>query len=233
MTSATGSARRDGFTLIELLVVITILMFLMGLVFVVAAGARKKANVANTRSLIERLEMMVTNYRADVGSYPPDGMDSELMTREGTELRSGAALAHALALPLKIRQLRPGGEVRIISKAAIGDFSAGELWHMEDDEAAKELIDAWGEPSHYDNVFGLDAFSEQGSDIHVHLSLEEGEYEHGEDPREDFDVVRTIGIQNANQVDIWSHGKGGHSEQEMPHETIGNFVVKRPGEEDE
>ena len=49
-----------------------------------------------------------------------------------------------------------------------------------------------------------------------------------------IDVVRTIGIQNANQVDIWSHGKGGHDlEQELPQETIGNFKVKLPGEEEE
>ena len=89
------------------------------MVFVVAGGARKKANVANTRSLLERLETMVTNYRADVGRYPPDGMDSELVTRDGTELRSGPVCAAAMSvLACSVSPLAPASNPRTLNASA-------------------------------------------------------------------------------------------------------------------
>ncbi len=71
-----GLARRSfsegGFTLVELIAVIAIIAILSAAVLGGVVYAGKKASVAATKGLIERLSVAINMYREDYGAYPPD-----------------------------------------------------------------------------------------------------------------------------------------------------------------
>jgi prepilin-type N-terminal cleavage/methylation domain-containing protein len=71
-----GSKRKGGFTLVELMAVIAIIAILAAIVVGIIVYAARKAAIANTRSLIDRLSLAINMYRADWGDYPPDGRHS-------------------------------------------------------------------------------------------------------------------------------------------------------------
>lgn len=240
MTSATGSAmtrcdaveQRGGFTLIELMVVIMILTILMGLLVVVGTSMRHKARTTSTQSLIDKIALTAQNYRSKVGVFPSDGINDDVITDEGTSLQSGAALAYALTRPLKLKTKLPGGKVKVTEEKAVGsDFGEKDLFVDPDDPDAVEFIDGWGNSLHYDNISGSDSFDEQ-NDAEFHLQECE---DHGEDPREDPEIVENTGPQNSNEYDVWSHGPNGHTEEEDILLVLANFTVKTQedqGEED-
>ena len=59
-----------GFTLLEILVVIAIILILLSLMGIVAANARIKARVSDTKALIKRIHLALDEYKADHGEYP-------------------------------------------------------------------------------------------------------------------------------------------------------------------
>ena len=63
---------RSGFTLMELLIVISIIMILMGLVFVGVRLGRVAAQKAKTTQNISMLQAALSNYRTTNGHYPDD-----------------------------------------------------------------------------------------------------------------------------------------------------------------
>ncbi len=64
--------RRSAFTLMELLIVISIIMILMGMVFVGVRMARSAASKAKTTAALTSLMGALTNYRTMNGRYPDD-----------------------------------------------------------------------------------------------------------------------------------------------------------------
>ena len=233
MTSATGSSENgdrrpegrviqrfrasQGFTMVELLVTISLIVFLMGMLAVGAGRYLESASKARTMALIQRLSLIIEKYHSITGDYPSDGLDGiDVITTDGTFLFGGAALTHALTQPLVLTQKQPNGEIRVIGEEpAIGDFRSDELSSPSDgDQDARQLLDAWAEPIHYDNVSGGEvSFSGQGLGD-THLDWDDDEQVHSEDPREVGEGTDGIGPQNTNGFDIWSHGSSGHSEEE-------------------
>ncbi|MFN0057991.1 MAG: type II secretion system protein [Planctomycetota bacterium] len=216
MTSATGSSRQ-GFTLIELMVVISIMLVLASLVFVGIRSAYAKARISRSKSLIERLATATTEYQSTVGSYPPDGIDSAVVTPDGTRLMSGAALTFALTSPRpKFRRLATGELQLTGEEEAVLELGKKDYMTMDGDDLAREVVDAWSQPVHYDNVQG--GYNEQ-SDESFHLIVFPG---HGKDARES-EFVAQKGPQNIGRFDIWSHGVSGHSIDENPKFAITNW----------
>src|SRR3989339_1099938 len=70
--SADGMRTRRGFTLVEMLVVIVIIGILASLITGAAIMARLRAKITMVRTEIAQLEMTLTQYKAEVGEFPPD-----------------------------------------------------------------------------------------------------------------------------------------------------------------
>ncbi|MEE8143531.1 MAG: type II secretion system protein [Planctomycetota bacterium] len=218
--------RYQGFTLVELLIVIGIIVVLMALLTAVGSGLRQRAKEKKAESLLKRIELALADYHGNTAGYPPDGIDSKVVTANGTPLTSAAALTYAIILPLKRTQRLPTGQLRVIG---IGEpllaISDSELTpKLEDDELAREIIDPWGQPLHYDNLEGGKGSYNVQSDGDVHLQEPDS---HQLDPREEHGGAVSPGPQNINRFDLWSHGKHGHTEDEVVSETIGNWRLAK------
>lgn len=228
MTSATGNSgisttrsaagSSAGFTMVELLVTIALIVFLMSMLAVGAGRYLESASAARTEALIARLSLLIENYHSITGDYPPDGLDgADVITSEGTYLTGGAALTHAMVQPLILTEELSSGQTRVIGQnPPIGDFRTDELSAASfGDGEARQLLDAWGEPIHYDNVSnGDDSFSAQDLG-ETHLDWDDDYQVHSDDPR--------LEPQNTNEYDIWSHGSSGHTEEESIEDLIRNW----------
>lgn len=64
------AAGRRGVTLVEILVVIALIAFLAGLTFGVSRAVRSKAATASTQTLIDKIELVLDEYRDQWGDYP-------------------------------------------------------------------------------------------------------------------------------------------------------------------
>ncbi|MAJ27822.1 hypothetical protein CBD41_00285 [bacterium TMED181] len=235
MILATGSQRRlrlqvasqAGFTMVELLVTISLIVFLMSMLAVGAGRYLENTSAKATEALIARIELNLQQYKGITGAFPPDGLDGkDVTTEEGTPLTGGAALTLALTEPMRLTR-KINGEVRVIGEEPpMGDFRSDELYVTEEDSAAKEILDAWANPLHYDNVNGgEEAFSPQSLG-ETHLDFDEDLYIHMEDPREIEELSGIIGPQNSNEYDIWSHGSSGHEDTEQYEDYITNWETR-------
>lgn len=219
---------KSGFTMVELMVVISVIVVLMAMLAMSAGGLQRRANVAATDGLLQRTGLFIDSYHGKTGSYPADGIDRAVITEEGTPVQSGSALAFALTRPILNREKLPTGEYRVVSsEPAVGEFKGDELSEpFAEDPGARELVDTWGIPLHYDNLEGgRNAYSPQ-NEGDVHLFWDDLEFDgavHSLDPRE-LDGVATSGPQNIGEYDLFSHGGEGHTEDELPEECIGNWA---------
>ena len=232
MTLATGRkalrqnrfAATAGFTMVELLVTISLIVFLMSMLAVGAGRYLETSSAKATQALIDRIELNLGEYKGITGAYPADGLDGvDVITDEGTPLTGGAALTLALTQPMKLTR-KINGEIRVVGEnPPIGDFRSDEMYVTEEDSDARQILDAWANPLHYDNVNGgEEAFSPQSLG-ETHLDFDEDLYTHMEDPREIEDLTGVLGPQNTNEYDIWSHGSNGHEESEEYSDYISNW----------
>lgn len=236
MTSVTGSpkpklirstdAQSAGFTMVELLVTIALIVFLMSMLAVGAGKYLESASVARTEALLARLSLLIDGYHSKVGAFPIDGLDGDdLITRDGTYLTGGAALTYRMTQPVIYTRTQPNGEIRVIGEEPpLGEFRNDELSPPSDgDTEAIQLLDAWGEPIHYDNVKAGDRGYSPQSDGESHLDWDDEESVHSEDPRDVGEGTIGTGPQNTEQVDIWSHGSSGHTSDESYDDLISNW----------
>ena len=182
-----------------------------------------------TQSLIERVGLALESYHSNTGGYPSDGIESPIETAEGTRLMSGAALTFALTEPLIQTRRNAAGKLVIIGESEpLLDLAKSELTEpLDGDKQAVEMLDAWGNELHYDNLSGdRGRFDEQG-DGSFHLSDLE---DHEDDPRMTEVVIRD-GAQNTGKFDLWSHGLDGHSPEAKMESTLANFEAKGLEEE--
>ena len=239
MTSVTGNQRKGavlkasarlstaGFTMVELLVTISLIVFLMSMLAVGAGRYLENTSAKATEALIARIELNLQQYKGTTGSYPSDGLDGDdVITEDGTPLTGGAALTFALTQPMKLTR-EINGEVRVVGEnPALGDFRSDELYVTEEDADARQILDAWTNPLHYDNVNGGDeAFSAQSLG-ETHLDFDEDVFVHMEDPREIEELSGFTGPQNTNEYDIWSHGSSGHEDTEEYADYITNWETR-------
>ena len=77
---------QHGFTLIELLVVIAIIAILAAIIMPAMRAARRKAMEAKAKAMIAQLEIALSMYETDFGSYPTQDTDSTQYECEANEI---------------------------------------------------------------------------------------------------------------------------------------------------
>lgn len=70
-TMNAGLQRKQGFTLIELLVVVAVIIILAAIGIGASSGILAGAAEAKTIAQLKALELLLEEYRADLGQYPP------------------------------------------------------------------------------------------------------------------------------------------------------------------
>jgi type II secretory pathway pseudopilin PulG len=227
--------------MIEMMITITIILVLFAMLVVAGGKYRQKSMRSKTEGQIQTLGILLENYKSKAGGYPKDGIDdgSRVETSEGTRLQSGAALTFALRSPVKVMKRQPNGELKPMGEepAVAGD----ELKERDltppflDDPFARELLDAYDEPFHYDWVAGGPTAYSRQDDGDVHLGWDDrADAVHADDPREAVGrAVASTGLQNVGGYDLWSHGSDGHTPDQRPQNTIANWRVPEPTRDSE
>jgi prepilin-type N-terminal cleavage/methylation domain-containing protein len=231
MTSGAGDGPRAlpgarptlrAFTIVEVLVVIAIMTILFTLVLLASSQLRNKANMENTKAMIQRLRDNLEEYRRLRGSYPPDGYDSEVRNKDGKPIWGSACLYEFLAKEFTVEE-EVGGQVRRNRHAPLISFTEAELT-AEDPESPgiREVKDGFGLPFHYDNTED-DSFRPDKQAEAAHM---EPVKDHPPDPRDDPQAVPNRGIQRRRAYDLWSHGSArGHDPQADLRLTVGTWNV--------
>jgi len=70
-TRANARARSGGFTLTELLVVVAIIVLLIGTLIVAVSAGAKRAQAANTQTLMSSIATGLGQFQTDFGYLPP------------------------------------------------------------------------------------------------------------------------------------------------------------------
>ncbi|GIW73338.1 MAG: hypothetical protein KatS3mg102_2880 [Planctomycetota bacterium] len=220
-----------GFTLVEVMMAMAIIVILMSLALYGLNAYRKRAYEQNTRGLIARIESALAAYYAEFRAYPPDGFDADepaVRTDGGRQvpIKGSAALVYYLGVP-QLKEYEAGMERMKRQVGPFLEFTEGMLsgqegMALEDRlrEPTTEIIDAYGNPIHYDNVArrrdGSYRVTEQSAPgVHT-MSGFIADAMHGPDPRAAGGAVRP---RNPGKFDLWSHGL----DPRDPSDDIGNW----------
>ena len=126
--------RRTAFTLMELLIVISIIMILMGMLFVGLRIGKEQANKAKTTSAIATLQAELANYKQVNGRYPEN--DISPSTAWHDLFMNGAAPRawNDTSSPIDWKAVN----ALLVTELKTAGASLPDL-----------LKDGWGEPLHY------------------------------------------------------------------------------------
>ena len=193
------------------------------------AGIRARASEKATTALILRLRQYLDDYRDQTGSYPPDGIDSHVKNEEGTPIYGSACLYYFLAKKPLIKVEMRAGKRFTTELPPIATFQGSELSTVVPEyPGARELVDGWSNPIHYDNTENGD-FKAQRGEVHIPPIDDD---EHPIDPREGSYEVGTanavphqFGVQSAG-FDIWSYGEQGHEVKELKAMPIATWNIQ-------
>ncbi len=210
------------------MVVMAIMVTLFALVAFGVTGLRGKAAERATSALIIRLDSFLDDYKQRTGSYPPDGFDSPVKNDQGTSIKGSACLYYFLSQkPVLLIEIRAGKKF-IQELPPITKFKESELSNPDPSfPDAREIIDGWGNPIHYDNTED-GQFQPQRGDCHFPPIDDE---EHPGDPRSGSyavgskNAVDEPGIQGLG-YDIWSFAEQGHEVKEILHLPIATWNIK-------
>ena len=133
------ASRKKAFTLIELLAVIAIIGILAGFIFAAVSGAIERAKIAKTQGAINDLNIALTNYERDIGSFETK-VANDVMPTGVLDADKRAKVIRLLA------GKRPDGTID-------KDLRQDPRWngpYMEPREKqlneTRELVDAWNHP---------------------------------------------------------------------------------------
>lgn len=216
--------------MIEMLITISIIIFLFALLVVAAGPLKRRSMARKTDGQIQTIGLWLESYKVKAGDYPKDGLDEggTVETEEGTRLQSGAALTFALLRPVQVVKRQSNGELKKVGEEdPIGEFKENDLGPPYlDDPEAREFLDGFSLPFHYDHLVGGSSSYSRQDEGDVHLGWEELDLVHGKDPREAVGLgVEFAGQQNVGRFDVWSHGADGHSPDEKPEGVLANWRV--------
>ncbi len=210
--------RQRGFTMVEIITVIAVLTILMALSLYGFDKYRQRAYRENTRALIKRLETALEQYYEEFRAYPPDGYDPGRPAHRGGDgqgpaIHGSQCLVYYLGTPLK-KVYEVGRDRRTKTVGPFMEFKTADL-SLEDDadldallrSASTEVIDAYGNPLHYDNT-------ERLRDGRVAVTELTGP---GPDPRSGGGAG--VVAKNPGRYDLWSAG----ADPEDPSDDIGNW----------
>lgn len=115
---------RKSLTLIELVVVVTIIFILAGFVAGAAQMARRRALVVEAKTQIATMELALSMYEVDFGSYPDDGI-ANLVDKLSNETAYGAGV--------------------------VDDWNGPYMRFREDDlDGSNNFLDPWSNAYQYD-----------------------------------------------------------------------------------
>jgi type II secretory pathway pseudopilin PulG len=210
---------------VEVLLVVGILVALMAFALVASGSVMEQTRTRATKSIIERLKLLIEEYRSIAGQYPPDGMDFPVKNSDGTAVQGCAALHNALTSKVSVVMM-VAGRPRKIDYDPVATFKEGEL--SEPDPrypGAREILDGFGSPFHYDST-AEGKLRPQGGGVHIPPQSDDT---HPPDPRTlplDQGGVRSPGHVQSTAYDIWSYGKRGCDMSEKPTALIASWNLK-------
>jgi len=70
-----------GFTLVELMIVVAVMFVLATVITLNLVKATNRAKISEARTFIGKLELAISIYKMDTGSYPPDEKGSASLRR--------------------------------------------------------------------------------------------------------------------------------------------------------
>jgi type II secretory pathway pseudopilin PulG len=204
--------------MVEVITVVGVLAILMALSLYGFDKYRKRAFQENTKGLIKSLETALEQYYEDFRAFPPDGFDPGQQVRRGEDgrgpaIRGTQCLVYFLGTPLK-KFYEVGRDRRTKTVGPYMEFKTSNL-SLEDDadidqllnDATTEVIDAYGNPLHYDNV-------EEARDGTMSVTEQSAG---GPDPR--GGGGGGIIARNPGRYDLWSNG----ADPEDPGDDLGNW----------
>ena len=147
-----------GVTLLELLAVVLIIGILSTMAVGVYVGQTRRARYAAARDLIRQLELAITRYEVDMGSYPPSG-SGDLSSPNARENGSGflhAALVHSMSGSSYSPASALWGGPYITFQA---EQLAATTETFFDDPGRINILDPWGNPISYINKNDYNAAS--------------------------------------------------------------------------
>lgn len=214
--------RERGFTLIEILVVIFIIAVLASLLLLGVQRYRQKAYIEGSRGTLSQVKSALEEYYGLYREYPPDGYDfpvfRETPTGGRAQIKGSACLIYFLALP-SLQEYEVGTEKKYKEQdAVLGDLKVSQLSGTGDidqrlNDPATEIVDAFGNPIHYDNT-AYETGAAGGTGRRARVSNQAAATvhgagitpdQHGPDPRAG---AGGGGLQakNPGKYDLWSHG---------------------------
>lgn len=149
---ALPTGRGRGFTLIELLVVIGAMAILAGILIPVIRIVTQAARVANTESLIGRIDLALTGYMREQGLYPPDFVPSAQQYYH-MHAKANPNDDHRFTVPGSA--LPPEALHYFVANPYVGanapytSFRQGSETQDYDHDGLREVVDAWGYPLLY------------------------------------------------------------------------------------
>jgi prepilin-type N-terminal cleavage/methylation domain-containing protein len=140
--------KRAGFTLVEILIVVTIIGILLGIMLPALTMGPRKARVAETALLIQRIKAVLDTYQADFGDYPPTSITDTGVATNGINDGVESLLISLATKEEKGPYFEP--EEKFLANLDSDSVAASYnlTWYFGDREA-REIVDSWGNPLVY------------------------------------------------------------------------------------
>jgi len=215
--------RAPGFTLIEVLVVIFIIAVLASLLLLGVQRYRQKAYIEGTQGTLSKVKSALEEYYGLFREYPPDGYDFPVFRESPTggraQIKGSACLIYFLALPT-LQEYEVGTEKKYKENDPfLADLKLDQLSGTGDldrrlGDPTTEILDAFGNPIHYDNTGYEAGAAGGGPGRRVRVSNQSAPAvhgpditadQHGPDPRVGAGGG-ALQAKNAGKYDLWSHG---------------------------
>jgi type II secretory pathway pseudopilin PulG len=137
-------------TLLELLAVVLIIGILSTIAVGVYTGEVRRAKIAATKDLIRQLEVAITRYEVDMGSFPPSGSGDGLIPSAGNRVNGSGFLHVALVHSMSGNIHQPASP---LWKGPYISFQVSQLAPEAetffDEPGRVNILDAFGNPIFY------------------------------------------------------------------------------------
>ncbi|RME88699.1 MAG: type II secretion system protein [Planctomycetota bacterium] len=136
--------KKKGFTLVEILVVIALIGLLMGIFMVAIGSSRRNAKIRATKTLLKQLELALSNYQSDFGTYPPSSLKDIGVTIENSKNQGIESLVACL-----FTQQKNGPYFKDYDSKRLTNYDKDKMPNFNDNlnksGEALEYTDSWKE----------------------------------------------------------------------------------------
>lgn len=140
----------EAVTLLELLVVVLIISILATIATGVYTGQTRRARIAATEDLIRQLDMAITRYEVDTGSFPPSGTGTTLEPPAVSSREDGSGYLHlALVHSLSGNALVPASALWDGPYINVQSENLLSITPANPQPGSINFLDSWGNPIIY------------------------------------------------------------------------------------